>query len=364
MKVLIAYRAIDGIAGGLERMSNALMNELSRRGHEVYFLTLDKKEASSYYPLDSNVTWHKLDLGDYRIKASLSTKIKRQKKAYSIIKSIKPDVILAFQDGAFFNTWLPGKLNSTPVVLCERISPQHFDYTSHGKKKFLLWQLYRLANAITIQCASYNDMYPKHLKSKLVTIPNPVFQSNSYAEPKSGVGQTKILLFVGRLSYQKNPEILINAFKSLSKKHPDWELHFAGDGEKQEELKVLSENSKHIKFLGNIRDIQHIYTSSHLLCIPSRWEGFPNALSEALAHGLPAIGFKSCGGVRDLIIDEYNGLLCDDNVKDLASNLSLLMGNDSKRAEYGKNAIESVKKYESSLVFDQWESFIRKFSKS
>lgn len=364
MRILVAYRAIDGIAGGLERMSNALMNEMSARGHDVHFVTLDNKNAASYYPLNENIKWHKVNIGDYRVKASIDIKFKRQKKIYKLIKSVKPDLILAFQDGAFFNNWMPATFNKVPIVLCERISPQHFDYTSYGNRKNLLWQLYRLASKITIQCKSYVDMYPKHLQKKLVTIPNPVFQSDDFAMPEGQKEQDKILLFVGRLSYQKHPEILIKAFEELQDRHPNWQLHIAGSGEKEDELRRLSKNSESIYFLGNIRDIKQIYINSHLLCIPSRWEGFPNALAEALAHGLPCVGFNTCGGVRDLIHNEYNGLLCSDDLESLKLALSTLMSNDKLRKEYGRNAVESVKQYESSIVFDQWEEFIESFRKT
>lgn len=358
---MVAYRAIDGIAGGLEKMSNALMNELCARGHDVHFYTLDNSNAVSYYEMHESINWHKLNIGEYKNKASLMTRIKRQLKTYKILKDVKPDIILAFQDGAFFNTRIASFLCRVPTVLCERISPQHFDYTSAGRHKNLIWQLYRVATKITIQCASYKDMYPTHLQKRLVTIPNPVFVASRYASPSGNNKHKKMLLCAGRFSYQKNQAILTQAFLELAKDYPDWELCFAGVGEMEEDIRALCYESSQVKFLGNVKDMSSLYGASHLFCLPSLWEGFPNALSEALAHGLPAIGFAECGGVRDLIIDGYNGILAEGarDKETLKMSLSKLMRDARLREVYGENAVESVKRYKEDFIFDQWENFIK-----
>jgi UDP-N-acetylglucosamine:LPS N-acetylglucosamine transferase len=114
---MVAYRAIDGIAGGLEKMSNALMNELCARGYDVHFYTLDNSKAVSYYEMHESITWHKLNIGEYKNKASLMTRIKRQLKTYKILKDVKPDIILAFQhENSFFFMSRPNSFMRTHIA--------------------------------------------------------------------------------------------------------------------------------------------------------------------------------------------------------------------------------------------------------
>jgi len=97
-----------------------------------------------------------------------------------------------------------------------------------------------------------------------------------------------------------------------------------------------------------------------LFCLPSLWEGFPNALAEALAYGLPAVGFSDCAGVRDLIVSGKNGLLAEGNgdSETLAKALEMLMVSTETRRVMSEAAIESVKTYSPEKIFSQWEQLL------
>lgn len=116
---------------------------------------------------------------------------------------------------------------------------------------------------------------------------------------------------------------------------------------------------------GTVENIESLYTASHVFCLPSLWEGFPNALSEALMHGLPSVGFKECEGVNILIKDGENGFLAPnhdqetENVQSLAQCLKQLMQNGDLREEMGARAAHSMKPYYPDAVFDQWEVIMK-----
>lgn len=79
------------------------------------------------------------------------------------------------------------------------------------------------------------------------------------------------------------------------------------------------------------------------------------ALAEAMSAGLPAIGFKSCSGVNEIITHDFDGLLVDDGSEALAEGMCELMSNTKKRISMGNNASESMKKFDPLKIWDQWD---------
>lgn len=363
MRLMIACRAVDNMAGGVERQAIALANEMARRGHEVSLFTLDHKDAQAFYDIDSSVYWYKLGLGNPKEKASWALRFRRMKKVRRMMKEFMPNVILAFQQGMFLTLRLYTASMGIPIVAAERESPFRFDFLKVGKHRHLIFQTFRLAPYITVQCESYLAAYPSYLRSKITVIPNAISPAQKFAAPQGDKDQEKILLCVGRLSYQKNQLALIDAFARISSGFPDWNFVLAGEGEERKEIEErIKEHAleKKVNLLGAKKDVSALYTKANVLCIPSRWEGFPNVLGEAMAHGLPAVGYEGCGGVRDLINHGENGLLAmgNDDVGTLCDALRIIMCNDENRKNLGKNAIDSVQKYAPRQIYDQWEKFL------
>jgi glycosyltransferase involved in cell wall biosynthesis len=363
MRILFVWRKYNQVVGGVERMSIALMNEMVKRGHDVGLLSWDRHDARTYYEMDDRIEWFKLNAGNPDEKASMAMRFERMRKIRSVVKNYNPDTIIAFMDGVFLSVKLSILGLHIPTIEAERCSAARFEYLKSGKYVNLIFQSLRLAKNITIQLESYRNDYPEYLRSRIVSIPNPVFQPQRHAKP--GQGAEKILLSVGRLSYQKNYGVLIDAFAKIATEFPDWTLKIVGEGEEKEQLEKRAENlriSGQVQFANTVKNVSDLYCSSHLFILPSRWEGFPNALAEALAHGLPSVGFRECLGVRDLIHDGINGILADkiDNADTLAAALRTLMKDDKRREEMGIAASNSMKPYAPEAVFDQWENFFKK----
>lgn len=108
-------------------------------------------------------------------------------------------------------------------------------------------------------------------------------------------------------------------------------------------------------------DIFEVYSRAHLFAIPSLWEGFPNVLAEALAHGLPAVGFQDAAGVAHLIADGETGWLATGlaNDDDLAGALDEAMTDGSERKRRGVLAARSVADYKPEVQFDHWANLIQ-----
>jgi len=336
MKLLFICRAFDNVAGGVERMGTALMNEMCRRGHDVSLLTWDRSKSEAFYKFDERIAWHCLDMGDYMKKAGWGLRFKRARWVRRLVKKLKPDVMLAFQQGTFLSTRLFTFGMGIPTIAAERNAPSRFDHLKAGRYRSLIFQSFRLAKRITIQCESYRNEYPAYLRSRIVTIPNPVFPAQDHACPQGKPGEPRTLLSVGRLSYQKNYSILIRTFAALCNDFPKWRLVIVGEGEDrpclEEEIAEQGLTGR-VSLPGTTEDVGRRYRESHLLCLSSRWEGFPNVLAEALSHGLPGVGFAGCAGVRDLIHHGENGLLAEGNgnAESLAECLRTLMADDAMR---------------------------------
>lgn len=364
MKILIVCRSFNNMAGGIERMAAALMNEMCAYGHDVSLLTWDLAGAKSFYKLDARIKWYNLDHGTHETKAGWILRFKRMFKMRSILKEISPDVIMAFQHGTFLSTRLYSLGQGFPIIAAEREAPARFKYLKSGKWQWLIYQSFRLSKRITIQCESYREDYPDYLHSRITTISNPVFPAKSYSSPEGMDDKRKVLLCVGRLGYQKNQSVLIKAFSILYKEFPQWDLVFAGEGGDramlEKDVKALGLNSR-ISFLGAVKDISQLYCSSHLLCLPARWEGFPNAIAESLAHGLPAVGFLECAGTRDLIIDGVNGALAEGNCDPdtLAQALKALMEDDVLRKNMGKRGVDSMASFMPDNIFKKWNALFK-----
>ena len=107
-------------------------------------------------------------------------------------------------------------------------------------------------------------------------------------------------------------------------------------------------------------DMSDVYRRASLFCMSSRWEGFPNALAEAMAHGLPCAGYRGCAGVRDLITHGENGLLARGNgdIRSLCNALGRLMADDTQRKWMGEAAAKSVRPFHPELIFSRWECLL------
>mgnify|MGYP001271161791 CR=1 FL=1 len=366
--ILFACRNFNNMAGGVERMASIIMNEMVRRGHKVTLLTWDPKNSKSYYDLSPEINWQKLDLGSPYTKASWKLRLKRQLSIRKIVKEINPTVLIGFQVGTFIAVRLALLGLFIPTIAAERNSPDLYNYVKNGKKhRFFAFFALLFANVITVQFESYKKKYPFFLRSRILTISNPVYPNNNPAFPNEKIKNPKIILNVGRLSYQKNQLLLIKAFSLISSKYPKWNLKLVGEGEYRKKLELFIDKyglSQRIQLIGAIKDVDYWYQNSSFFVFPSLWEGFPNALVEAFREGLPAIGLASTSGVNQLIKNKRNGFLvkCDENA--FASAMEEMINNESFRKKAGKEASFSIQKYPPNIIFDHWENLFLNLSEN
>lgn len=366
MKVLFVARSLDNMAGGVERMITTVMNALYNRGFDVELLTWDQAGVQSFYTIDPGIKWHCLDMGDHMQKAGIGLIVRRAFAVRKILKSGGHQVVICFQDGPYLSLRVFSLGMGIPIIAAERNAPTRFDHTRKGRtRRFITFNAFRFARKILLQCEEYRSLYPNFLRKRIEIIPNPVFPANEHAYPGvAGENGRYKLLSVGRLGYQKNYGCLIKAFAILAPKFPDWDLEIIGEGEERGSLECMVKGlglGQRVRLPGAKQNVEKYYKQANLFCLPSRWEGFPNALGEAFAHGLPGVGFADCAGINSLIKPGENGLLAQGNGDSvaLARTLEKLMKDHGALNAMGASASSSARAYAPDTIFARWEQVVR-----
>jgi glycosyltransferase involved in cell wall biosynthesis len=167
-----------------------------------------------------------------------------------------------------------------------------------------------------------------------------------------------VIIAIGRLTAQKGFDILIEAFARVAGKHPDWRLVIYGEGRDRTELETLRDALSlqgRVELPGITRNIEIAFAEAGLFVLPSRFEGYPNALLEALAAGLPAIATSGPGGASEILEDGKYGLqVAPGDVIAMASALDRMMSDPKLRAAYGANARNAVAELNVERIGRQW----------
>ena len=236
LNILILNRMYDNVFGGVEFISTSLANALNERGHLCVLTSLDKNDATMLYQLNPNIIWERISSIDARQKASWGERLNRQIKLRRIIIEHNIDVIIGFQDGCYLLALFASIFLKVKLIAAERNTPLRFQYLGKKYYKKFLFFLFRFSDCVTVQNASFTKFYPNNIQKKIEVIPNPVTKSNGVKSIKQIVQREKIFLSVGRLEYQKNFAVLINAFSEFCKYNSCWKLVIVGDGTKRKEL--------------------------------------------------------------------------------------------------------------------------------
>lgn len=364
MNLLFCIKAMNNPGGGAERVLSDIANGLGQRGHAVRVLTFETSGGRSFYPLDSGIERIDLGIGDTIGSSSASETAVRIAALRRVLNDRKPDVAIGFMHSMFLPLGLAALGTGVPVIASEHIVPQH--YRSRPLQALLLRTAPYLVLCITCTSEAVKQAYPRSLRRKMVTIPNPVSLSPAGAADVGGEGSfPKTLLAVGRLEKQKDHATLIKAFAGICDRAPEWRLRIVGEGSLRSELEHLARNlgvKNKVDLPGSKQNIQAEYLSAQLFVLPSRYESFGLTTVEAMGHGLPAVGFADCLGTRDLIKSGVNGELVEagaDRAQSLGKALLRLMLNSDERRRLAHAARSTPDEYRLDAVVQRWDNLIR-----
>ena len=386
MRILLAnFSKMVGDSGGLAKVNVAFANEMVRRGHTVTTVYSDDREGDFFYPLDERVTVYNLRhfRGETHL-FPLSYKIRREiLRAFSqkrgravnndftenyllphmktILTEMQPDVIISFQP-ASAKSLLCDLKTKIPVITMSHGDPEDYFHTYPSAEIPAL--------SLSASCQVLLPSFAEHLKAHLPgvrtdIIGNVVPQYEEQADLTREKDLYKVV-FVGRMvRNHKRPHLLIEAFSKIAALFPDWSLELWGAEDNKRYQKELEQMiaaaglEERISFCGTTQDVPAVLRDADLYVMPSAYEGFGLSLAEGMSMGLPAIGYRSCVAVNELICDGENGFLVGDGVEPFAEKMALLMRDRTLRVKMGTAARESMRAYAPEIIWAQWDQLMR-----
>ncbi|MDP2521863.1 glycosyltransferase [Neptunomonas phycophila] len=345
--------------GGTEHVGSQMANMMAERGHKVTIFTFENnEEASSKWELKSGVEL---------VKIPENVDVKAEGIILLKLATLRPDLIVGLHmNRTFFKYVYFAKRLSIPVLLSEHIDPRmprRIGNFTENERRVIFSQ----AEGIHLLTKGFCKTLPENIKNNIFVVPNTVREAYKLATP--GLNEKVCIVAVARLVDRKNISLLIKAFSHVDFKDRAL-LRIVGAGPQQKMLTNLVNKlnlAQSVEFLGHMEDPYPIYESSDLFVIPSLYEGLPMTVLEAMAHGLPIIGFAACAGVNEQVIDGVNGyLLKDISEIELGKSIDCLIKDKVKLKEFGINSLQRYKKeYANTPVFEQWENmFVKTANKS
>ena len=349
--------------GGTERVVSILSNEWVKLGYQVTVLCFEGSEVSPYYSLDLRVKLRRLGPPPRQLGrlVSLYSVILRVIALRRVLGKASPDVIISFLTRNNVLALLSTVGMKIPVVISERNNPklQHLG---------IVWRVlrnltFRRAFGLVTMTQGAMNYFPASMRGKRWVIPNPVIVSYDREKQRhSAKPNIKTLTAVGRLVKQKGFDLLIAAFAAVAISIPTWQLVIWGEGPERHALEKLVKDlamEERILLPGVSKYPGGWINGSDAFVLSSRFEGWGNALLEAMASGLPVVSFDCEWGPAEMIADGVNGILvAREDVRGLSLAIATLMNDEELRRKLGAAAALSARKYSHDKILLQWNAVV------
>jgi len=345
---------------------------LSNKGHKIYIFTSDK---AIKLKLEKNMEIHGFKKLKFLKYPDFWLSAPRFIKCLKRIKKIKPDIIHVHIPSflgysailcsktfkiplvATYHTLLPNFLRYLPLPKAERIKIMK-DAAWFWTRRF-----YNRCDLVTTPSNAMKKILAKHRIKKPIKVLSNGVDTNIF-KPKKINKTGKKLLHVGRMSHEKNIDLVLKAFKLVLNKKPNTILQIAGHGPELERFKDLTRKlkiGKNVKFLGVVRDnrLVNLYQSSDIFITASTIETEGIVVLEAMACGLPIVGVNALA-VPEIVKHNVNGIIANpNNEKELADSTLKLLENKDLREKFGKESLKIVKEYDLNIIINKLEKIYK-----
>lgn len=361
--------------GGMERILTSKMNYLAENTPiQISFLTYESQSSILPFKLSQKIKYYPINAPIARrinysfikwIKAYFLSRINFRKRMSEMLCFIKPDIVIlnaySFDEldiiidickKKYIHSILESHVEASTVLMSEKYRYNLFLYFLVKKwDRFILRTLHHVDRIVTL---TKGDIpFWEKWNNNIIVIPNMLtIHPQDFANYSS-----KRVISVGRYTYQKGFDMLIEAWELVHKRNPDWELYIWGSGDMtiyyEFVQKYALENVIHL--MPASLNIAEEYSKSSIYVMSSRHEGFGLVLTEAMCCGLPCISFDCPFGPSEIINDGVDGLLVErNNIKQLADKIILLINNYELRKKMGLAAMRNVKRFSVDIIMKRW----------
>ena len=347
--------------GGAEQVMSLMGRYWVERGVKVSVITCNLPDDVDFYHLHPAIKRIQLPLSH----PTLMSKIGFPWNIRALRKHIKNEgnpVVLSFMDRSNVPALLATRGLGVKVIVAERIDPTTQQYNFW--RRFFMRRCYPLADAVTVLTENVKKKWADCFISphKVHVIHNPVRYQDIGEETPDWLPE-KFICCMGRLHKQKGFDLLFDILPQVFEKYPKHHLVILGEGIHRSQLEEQAARlglSRQILMPGFLSNPHAIMRKADLFVFPSRWEGFPNALLEAMSLGLPVISFDCPSGPGVIIDNEITGILAPpEDSSALQTQILRLLDEPRLRAALGRQAswhINQACKLET--IMNAWEQLI------
>lgn len=360
---------------GIERILTCKMNYIANKtDHQVYLTTYEQQQHALAFQVNDNITYQPIDTPipqrrNYSflkwIKLYHNSRKLFKKQFIKLLGTIHPDIVIytvysyEIMD-IIINTCQNMNIKTIMEshIKGETVSMAKYQNNPFLFKLFTLWDWHILKSlkkcncvvTLTMEDLPYWEQYTKTTKviPNMITI-SPIRVKNY---------DNKRVIAAGRYTHQKGYDMLLEAWHSLYDKNGDWHLYVFGNEDRtmyQEIVNKYKMNST-VHLLPATVNIVEEFSISSIYVMSSRFEGFPLVLVEAMSCGLPCVSFDCPYGPREIISDGEDGFLVKNgDIKELSTQIQLLMSNADLRKSMGEKAIRNIARYNPKCIMEQWD---------
>jgi glycosyltransferase involved in cell wall biosynthesis len=338
--------------------------------YDLYMILTEKAGAPWFYDINPKVKWVNFDINFDELdvmpiyKKVLFYWLKQRKFRQMFtdyLMKVRPDITVSIcrREINFINNIKDGSKKVAEIHFARpfyrRFEKPFFpklinEWISNLWVGSLIKQLKRLDRFVVLTKEDSKN-WPE--LTNLVVIPNFVFSNTSLKSDLS----SKRVVAVGRYSWQKGFDMLIDAWKVVSARHPDWHLDIYGSGDNISYQKLADELclSSSVTCHKSVDHVYEKYSESSIYVLSSRYEGFGLVLVEAMGTGLPVVSFACPCGPRDIIEDGVSGYLVEaGDVRKMAEKICYLIENRDVRESMGQAAIARAGMFSRDQVMHRW----------
>jgi GalNAc-alpha-(1->4)-GalNAc-alpha-(1->3)-diNAcBac-PP-undecaprenol alpha-1,4-N-acetyl-D-galactosaminyltransferase len=355
-KIVLVTGGLD--CGGAQRVIADIANYWGDRGWRVTLATWSGPELPDFYALSANVSrvWLHVESSGLPVIGRLSAFASRLLRLRKVLRGTRPDAVVSFIDVSNVHTIFASAGLGVRVVVSERTHPG-FNRTVSRSWGVLRRLCYAWADQVVAQTRDAANWIERRCETPVLIIPNFVREL-----PKVSAPREPLIIAVGRLSAEKGFELLLASFARVRTQFPQWRLCFIGEGPERRALTELAARlsmQDRVEFIGQVRDVEMWMARAGLVVHPSRREGFPNVVLEAMAMGAAVLCTDCHSGPSELIEDGVNGRLVPvDDLDALTRAMAQLMADPKGRERLGEEAAKVRQRFSKAELMEQWEACV------